>query len=137
MKLLADTSALLALFLADDRNHAAAAAFLRATPAAKFVVTELIVSEVATRLAARSGARRAAEVARALLASRRYEVLYVDPPLLTEALALLERFEDKRLSLTDCASFAVMRNLGIGSAFSFDRDFRDCGFEMLPEPGAG
>jgi predicted nucleic acid-binding protein len=39
---------------------------------------------------------------------------------------------DKRLSLTDCASFELMARLRLDSAFSFDRDFRDCGFQMVP-----
>ena len=134
MKLLADSSALLALFLADDRNHRAAAEFLRATPQARFVISEMILGEVVTLLAARAGARRAAEAARALLASRRYQVLFLDLDLLAEALAQLERFSDKRLSLTDCTSFALMVRLGIDAAFTFDRDFRDCGFAMVPDP---
>lgn len=135
MKLLADSSALLALFLADDRNHRAAARFVRATPRARFVLTEMILGEVATRLAARAGGPRAAEVARALLVSERYQVLFLDAELLGEAVSLLERFADKRLSLTDCASFALMERLGIAAAFTFDSDFRDCGYAMLPAPG--
>ncbi len=132
MKLLADSSALLALYLADDRNHQAALDFLRRTPRARFVLSEMIVGEVATRLAARAGALRAAEAARALLTSQRYEVLFVDRELLLEAAARLERFADKRLSLTDCASMALMERIGLQSAFTFDRDFRDCGFGMVP-----
>lgn len=104
MKLLADSSALLALYLADDRNHRAAVDFLRETPRARLVLSEMILGEVATRLAARAGARRGAEVARALLASRRYEVLFVDRELLSDATAIMEKFADKRLSLTDCTS---------------------------------
>ncbi|MGH7336650.1 MAG: type II toxin-antitoxin system VapC family toxin [Myxococcota bacterium] len=132
MRLLADTSALIALSLSADRDHRRATEFLARAPAARFVVSDLILSELATRLAVRAGARRAAEVARGLLASRRYEVLFSDAGLLHEALALLEKFEDKRLSLTDCASFALMTKLGIDAAFSFDADFRDCGFAMVP-----
>ena len=132
MKLLADSSALLALYLADDRNHRVAIDFLRATPRARFVLSEMILGEVATRLAARAGALRGVEVARALLASQRYEVLFVDRELLIEATALMERFSDKRLSLTDCASMALMRRIGLQAAFTFDRDFRDCGFGMVP-----
>ena len=132
MKLLADSSALLALYLADDRNHRVAIDFLRATPRARFVLSEMILGEVATRLAARAGALRGVEVARALLASQRYEVLFVDRELLIEATALMERFSDKRLSLTDCASMALMRRIGLQAAFTFDRDFGDCGFGMVP-----
>lgn len=132
MKLLADTSALLALFLADDRNHRVAKEFLSAHPGARFLLTDLIVSEAATRLAVRAGAARATEATRSLLASRRYETLFVDRGLLLEAAATMARFADKRLSLVDCASMSLMRKLGITAAFTFDRHFRDCGFEMKP-----
>ena len=48
------------------------------------------------------------------------------------AIERMARFTDKRLSLTDYASFKLMERLGLTSAFIFDHDFRDCGFEMLP-----
>lgn len=132
MKLLADTSGLLALVLRDDRHHADAAAFVRRQPAVRFVLTELILAELTTRLRALAGADRAVGVARSLLESRRYELIFIDSDLLAGALARMERFADKRLSLTDCASFELMERLGLDSAFSFDRDFRDCGFRMVP-----
>ncbi len=133
MKLLADTSALLALAFRDDRNHAAAASFVRGNPRARFLLTELIVGEAVTRLRARVGAPRAVGVARDLLRSERYELVFVDDALLRGALDRMEQFADKRLSLTDCASFEVMERLGLQTAFSFDRDFRDCGFAMVPD----
>jgi predicted nucleic acid-binding protein len=132
VKLLADTSGLLALVLRDDRHHADAAAFVRRPPAARFVLTELILAEVTTRLRALAGAERAVGVARSLLDSRRYELIFIDSDLLAGALAQMARFADKRLSLTDCASFELMAQLGLDSAFSFDRDFRDCGFQTVP-----
>jgi len=48
------------------------------------------------------------------------------------ALDRMARFSDKRLSLTDCASFELMERLGLDSAFAFDLDFRDCGYRMVP-----
>lgn len=132
MKLLVDTSALLALTFRDDRNHRPAVAFVRAHPEARLVLTELILSEVATRVRARAGADRAVAVARSLLDSRRYELLFVDPEVVRGALDRMERFADKRLSLTDCASFELMERLGLESAFAFDDDFRDCGYRMVP-----
>jgi predicted nucleic acid-binding protein len=130
--MLADTSALLALALRRDQNHGPAVAYLRRHPDHRFVLTELILAELVTRVRARAGAAKAVEVARGLLSSRRYELVFLDRDLLVGALAGMERLRDKRLSLTDCASFELMRRLGLTGAFSFDRDFRDCGFEMVP-----
>jgi uncharacterized protein len=127
-RLLADTSGLLALVLRDDRHHADAAAFVRRHQGARFILTELILVEVTTRLRALAGAERAVGVARSLLESRRYELIFIDSDLLTGALGQMLRFADKRLSLTDCASFELMARLRLDSAFSFDRDFRRAGF---------
>lgn len=132
MRLLADTSALLAVFDRSDRLHARAAAFLRQRPGDRFVLTELVLAELATRLRARSGADVAVAIAADLLGSPRYQAVFVDLGLLREALALMARFADKRLSLTDCASFALIDHLKLDAAFSFDRDFRDCGYRVVP-----
>lgn len=132
MKLLVDTSALLALFVRNDVNHLRALEFVRQHPKARYVLTELILAEVATRLRALAGAERGASVALSLLESRRYELLFADTGLLRGAIEKMARLHDKRLSLTDCVSFEVMERLGLHDAFSFDRDFRDCGYSMLP-----
>jgi predicted nucleic acid-binding protein len=132
VKLLADTGALLALFNPRDNLHRQAREFVREAAGTRFVVTELIVSETVTRLRARTDAARAAEVGAALLGSRRYEVLFVDTPLLEAGLDDLRRFADKRLSFVDAVSFAVIRSLALDGSFTFDRDFRDCGFDVYP-----
>ncbi len=132
MKLLVDTSALVALAFEDDRNHEPAREFVRAHPDARLVLTELILSEVATRVRARAGAQRAVVLARSLIDSRRYELLFVDSAIVRGALDRMARFSDKRLSLTDCASFELMERLGLDSAFAFDNDFRACGYRMVP-----
>jgi predicted nucleic acid-binding protein len=130
--MLVDTGALLALTLKRDQYHVHAVAFARLHPHTRFVLTDLILAETVTRLRVRADARLAARAGRSLLASRRYEVLFVDAPLLTSALARLEQYDDKRLSVTDCASFEVMDRLGLTTAFAFDRDFPDCGYQIVP-----
>lgn len=132
MKLLADTGALLALFNRRDEYHRQANAFVRAEARTQFVVTELILSETVTRLRVRSDAARAADIGTALLNSRRYDVVFVDGALFESGLSNLRKFSDKRLSLVDAVSFAVIRTLALDGAFTFDRDFRDCGFKTFP-----
>lgn len=132
LKLLADTSALLALLWDDDERHPSAVEFRKRNPQARFVLTELILAELATRGRVRVGARSAVDFTRDLLRSSRYELILVDIDLIQGALGRMERYGDKRLSLTDCASFELMERLGIDAAFTFDRDFRDCGYRMVP-----
>jgi predicted nucleic acid-binding protein len=132
LKLLADTSALLALVVEREPNHREAVRFVRQNPRARFVVTELILGELVTRVRALRDAVKAVEVAEDLLGSSRHEFVFVDLDLIRGAIARMAQFGDKRLSLTDCTSFELMERLGINAAFTFDRDFRDCGFEMVP-----
>ena len=132
MKLLADTGALIALLRPGDRHHAAATRFARSRPHPEFLLTNLILNELVTRLRALDDASRAADAGRRFLASTRYEVLFVDEPLMNAALARLEQFHDKRLSLTDCVSFELMDRFRLQAAFTFDADFRDCGYRMVP-----
>jgi predicted nucleic acid-binding protein len=42
--------------------------------------------------------------------------------------------EDKDWGLVDCASFAVMQDLGITEAFTDDRHFQQAGFRRLLSP---
>jgi predicted nucleic acid-binding protein len=37
------------------------------------------------------------------------------------------------LSLVDCTTFEVMRNLGLTRAFTLDPHFAEQGFEVIPE----
>jgi hypothetical protein len=133
-KLLVDTGALLALALKNDRHHRTAVRFLRSMPHARFVLTDLVLAEVATRLRARAGAERAVAIVRDLLNSRRYEVVFADRGLIEAAIAKMQQCRDKALSLPDCASFALMDQLGLETAFAFDTDFRDCGYVVEPPP---
>jgi predicted nucleic acid-binding protein len=131
-KLLADSSAFLALGDRADHHHRAATEFVRKNPRLTLVVTELIVAEVATRVRARADAARTVGLAGSLLEGARHELVLLDLELLRAALDRMLRLADKRLSLTDCASFELMDRLGLRAAFTFDRDFRDCGYQMLP-----
>jgi predicted nucleic acid-binding protein len=130
--MLVDTSALLAFMLKKDQHHRAAVEFVKAHPQQRFVLTTLILNELVTRLRVHADAARAAAAGRSLLDARRYDVVFVDAPLVRNALVRMEKLADKPLSLTDCASFELMDRLDLHTAFTFDTDFRDCGYQMVP-----
>jgi uncharacterized protein len=48
------------------------------------------------------------------------------------ALAALLAANRRDLSLVDCASFIVMRELGVETAFAFDPHFAEQGFTVIP-----
>jgi predicted nucleic acid-binding protein len=48
------------------------------------------------------------------------------------SLALLPPHGDERWSLTDGTSFGTMREAGVKRAFTFDPNFAEAGFEVLP-----
>lgn len=131
MKLLLDTSAVLALVWKKDRNHPAARKFVRDNPAARWVVSDLLVAEVATRVRARESAAQAVRVASNIVEGMA-DVVYCDPNLLRSAFVTMKKFADKRLSVADCLSFVLIEQLALDGAFTFDRDFLDCGFASHP-----
>jgi len=132
VKFLLDTSAVLALMETRDRNHAAAKAFAKKSRTARFVVSDLVLSEIGTRLRARAGAEGAARCVLHLLHAETSDVVFADRDLIESAAAEMVRFADKELSLVDCLSFVLMDRLHLPAAFTFDRDFLDCGFRMVP-----
>ena len=96
------------------------------------MLTDWILAETVTRLRARTDAARAVAFAADGLRRGRYDLVFVDAGLLEGALAQMNRFGDKWRSLTDSASFEALDRLGLDESFTFDRDFRDCGYRAVP-----
>ncbi len=129
-RVLADTGALLALFEARDRYHhrAREIADRYVVSGGRFVGTTAILTELANLLLTRHGPERTAEGLGILCADDTYQWVDVDMGLIREsARNWLERYADRRFSLTDAISFEVMRREGISRAFSFDQHFMTAG----------
>jgi|SRR5659263_152343 len=78
------------------------------------------------------GHQEAVEWGKDILASNVVERLEVGIEMFELAWKLFQTYEDKKLSFTDCTSFAIMEKKGIDKAFSFDEDFVRIGFVQLP-----
>jgi predicted nucleic acid-binding protein len=62
--------------------------------------------------------------------SQHLHVHWVAETVHRQAAQLLEREGRRELSLVDCVSFTVMRQHGLSTAFAFDADFQQAGFQI-------
>lgn len=129
-----DTSAFIALYLADDDFHLEAVRWLKkAEGKVAFWTTNFVLDEVYTFI--RSIRGKDASVVFAEYLSTNSEIVKVKRVSLEEekeAFNLFKRLDLKGLSFTDCTSFAAMKRLGLKQAFSFDKHFKRAGFGMAP-----
>lgn len=128
-----DSSAFIALAKINDENHERARDFFEnLSPPFQGITSDYILDETATRLRDSLGAEKAVLFCEKVLESRLYKVLFVDRSILKSALDKMKKYGDKPLSFTDCTSFVLMEKHHLRSALTFDTDFRNVGFEMLP-----
>ena len=64
--------------------------------------------------------------------SKSVRVFWIDEGLFEKALVIFQKSDRKSWSFTDCTSFALMQELSISEAFTFDRHFREAGFLAFP-----
>ena len=134
MELFVDTSAFVSLANRADQYHKRAKEFLGLlSPAWKLHTSNYIIDETITRIRMVAGHKNALTFGKMLFSSRVYKIHYIDEIIEKESFKIFEKFSDKRLSFTDCTSFALMRRLGLNEAFAFDDDFIAVGFEIVPK----
>jgi uncharacterized protein len=131
-----DSSAWLAVADVRDGNHPAALAFHRKLlggRAGRLITSDYILDETFTLMRKRAGGDCVRRFVSGLEASPSVQPIWVTPTQYQAALELFVGQGNRTWSFTDCTSFAIMRELGIRQAFTFDADFREAGFE--PQPG--
>lgn len=134
-----DTWAFLALANAADPHHQAAVEADRRLEALGYaaVTTEYVVDETLTGLNVAAGARvalRFADLLGARVLGEDVLLLEIDAARRERAMTLFRRIasEERRLSFTDCTSFAAMHELGLEIAFTADRHFVRAGRSVRP-----
>jgi predicted nucleic acid-binding protein len=135
MRVLADSSAWLAVYDRRDPNNEAVVRLLSewARLRATIFVTDYIFDESLTLILSRIGHTQAANFGRWLLGSQLIHMVRLDLPQWQAAWQLFQQYDDKDFSFTDCTSFVVMRDLHLVDAFTFDRHFEQMGFRMWPK----
>lgn len=128
-KVLVDSGAVFALLCRDDGNHLPARAILRQMQKRRAlpVLTNYIVAEAHALLNARLGP----DAARMWVRSNIWPVERAGEEDESRAREILFAGRGGDCTITDAVSFAVMERLGIGTVFTFDRNFARCGYQML------
>ena len=134
-KVFVDTAAFVGILVSRDENHKSAIETmtdLRAKKARLFT-TEAVLFEFANALSAIEFRTRTVSFIDTLRRLASFEVVPGNAELFENALRLYRERSDKEWSLTDCASFIVMKERGINLAFTSDRHFEQAGFARLLE----
>jgi predicted nucleic acid-binding protein len=96
------------------------------------VTTSFVFAEVVSYLNSRGHHAKAVQIGKNILSSPSVRLVYVDEVLFRKAWNYFQQHRDKNYSLTDCASFVVMQELGVRSALTFDQHFLQAGFKLEP-----
>jgi len=130
-RLFVDSSAWLSLANRADSDHEEVSRLLASFPG-RLVTSNLVFAETVTLARHRLGHRAALTIGNALRDPDRVDMVRVTVADEEAAWKLFGERADKEYSLADCASFVLMRRLGIRGAVALDADFRREGFEAVP-----
>jgi predicted nucleic acid-binding protein len=128
-----DTSALLAVLDADDKQHDRASRSWRTliNKGEGLLTTSYVLVETFALTQARLGLDAVGALDSNVVPI--FQIVWVDDALYRAGMAALLTAHRRDLSLVDCVSFEVMRRHGITRAFVFDRHFRERGFSDAVE----
>jgi uncharacterized protein len=132
-----DTSAWAAITDSNDANHAAAVKFMQQIARkSHLVITNYILDEAYTLLLMNVGYTATVGFKQKIEVMHQRKIVsihWVTETIATQAWSIFERYNvDKRWSFTDCVSCAVMKELSITEAFTFDHHFAQMGLRRVP-----
>lgn len=133
-----DTSGLYAVFDRDDRNHAVAAHRWRSLLESdvRLVTHNYVVLELTALLRSRLGMDAVRDLTVEVIPV--LTVQWVSETIHAQGIHAMLAAGRRKLSLTDCVSFEIMRRNGCTMAFVFDPHFAEQGFTSFsPEGTAG
>jgi predicted nucleic acid-binding protein len=99
----------------------------------RIITSEMVLVEVLNGLAGEGGLLRwaASALAQDVIDDQDTVMVPQSTSLFREALVLYQARSDKQWSLTDCASFLIMRQQKITEALTYDHHFEQAGFRAL------
>ena len=125
MKVFVDTGAFCALAIPHDQNNPKAKSINTKLQEIKAILytSDYVLDETYTLLKMRGSHATAVNFMDRIDESR-INIYRIAGDIEAAAKAIFRKFDDKKLSFTDCTSFALINHLGINAVFSFDDHFR-------------
>ena len=127
----ADTGYWIAVLNPRDDWHGRAIEASRALGKPRLITTEMVLDELLAALSKVPVRGLAISGAQAIRNNPNTEVVPQTSIQFSEAFDLYRRMPDKDWSLTDCASFSLMKQRGISEALAHDHHFEQAGFTAL------
>lgn len=133
MSILVDTSAFLAILNKEDPNNASATELLASfvEDGEELFCTNYILVESYALIQRRLGMDAIRDFQKEILPS--IKIVWLGLEEHKHIVARLISDNRRNLSFVDCSSFETLERLGIKSVFTFDRHFREQGFDVIPE----
>lgn len=126
----ADTFYYLALLNPGDIRHQAAIEYTAASRG-RMITTAWVLTELADALARPQNRAAFLQVLSQLRADPEITIVPASEAAFDDGVRLFEMRPDKHWTLTDCISFAIMKQEAIGQALTADRHFEQAGFVAL------
>lgn len=133
-KVFLDTGGLITLIMADEERHPLAVRVFENLSSLGYVLftTDYVLAELVNWFRCRKKFQ-VKQIFQLLhnLYVKDLNVIEVGRNRFSDALILMHKFQDQFFSLTDCASFVIMKELKIEDAFTTDKHFTIAGFNNL------
>jgi len=127
----ADTGYWVAALNPKDQWHDKAVATSRSLGKVRQLTTEMVLDELLAALSPLPVRELATRGVEAIRTNPNVEVVPQTSIQFRDAFELYKRMADKEWSLTDCASFEIMKARGITEALAHDQHFEQAGFIAL------
>ncbi len=127
MSLLIDTSAIVAVRNADDKNHDKSLDIMTHALKGEFgklYISDYIFDEAVTIAYLRTGNKNFANDIGNFARTRQIIFRFLEPIDFERAWELYLQLKDKSFSFTDCTNIAFMERYGIDTLFTYDSEFR-------------
>jgi uncharacterized protein len=125
LKVFVDTSAFCALTIPKDKYNPRAKILYKQIQERRAIIhsSDYVLDETYTLLKTRSSHATSVKFMDQI-GSSHITILRIDEDIEESAKNIFKKFKDKKLSFTDCTSFALINRFNINVVFAFDEHFR-------------